>query len=65
MISFYSTKDSHSLPRGVIHSEGPLSGPRSFLPSGVFGSRVHLCSCRLSEAKARTGLQRALVCVFK
>lgn len=22
VISFYSTKDSHSLPRGVIHSEG-------------------------------------------
>lgn len=32
VILFYSTKDSHSLPRGVIHSEGPLSGPRSFLP---------------------------------
>lgn len=47
VISFYSTKDSHSLPRRVIHSEGLLSGPRSSLPVGYLAAGEHLCSCRL------------------
>lgn len=62
--SFYYTKDSHSLPRRVFHSEGRLSGLRSFLPVGV---RQQGCTCaaagRVRPSKSR--LQRAPVCVFQ
>lgn len=46
VISFYSTKDSHSLPRGVIHREGPLNGPRSFLPVGYSAAG---CTCAAED----------------